>query len=169
MMCGFVGVASNFLFFLLRMVLTNLALCLWFFALTEMAPTFDVAKPCSILSIAIYVVFAGFIVSHSRIPDCLVWLYWINPLAWCLRAVAVNQYRSPELDVCGYQGSDYCGRYNMTMGEYSYPSTTFRRAKNGNERAWFSYCSRSPLLRRLAASFSSIRGMTSLLAQRPLS
>uniref|UniRef100_M4BPN9 ABC transporter domain-containing protein n=1 Tax=Hyaloperonospora arabidopsidis (strain Emoy2) TaxID=559515 RepID=M4BPN9_HYAAE len=118
-MCSFVGEVSNFLFFLLCMVLTNLALCAWFFALTAMAPSFHIAKPCSILSMAIYVVFAGFIVPHSRIPDCLAWLYWINPLAWSLRAVAVNQYRSPELDVCEYAGGDYCAKYNMTMGEYS--------------------------------------------------
>ncbi|KAE9211124.1 ABC transporter G family member 36 [Phytophthora fragariae] len=118
-MCGFVGGVGYFLFFLLCMVLTNLALCAWFFTLTAMAPNFNIAKPCSTFSIAFYVVFAGFIVPRSQIPDFFIWIYWINPLAWCLRAVAVNQYRSPKFDVCVYAGEDYCSQYNMTMGEYS--------------------------------------------------
>ncbi|GMF47810.1 unnamed protein product [Phytophthora fragariaefolia] len=118
-MCGFVSGIGYFLFFLLCMVLTNLALCAWFFTLTAMAPNFNIAKPCSTFSITFYVVFAGFIVPRSQIPDFFIWIYWINPLAWCLRAVAVNQYRSPGFDVCVYGGEDYCSQYNMTMGEYS--------------------------------------------------
>ncbi|GMF42249.1 unnamed protein product [Phytophthora lilii] len=118
-MCGFVAQVSYFLLFLLCMVLTNLALCAWFFTLTAMAPNFNIAKPLSTFSITFYVVFAGFIVPRSQIPAFFVWIYWINPLAWCLRTVAVNQYRSPKFDVCVYAGEDYCSQYNMTMGEYS--------------------------------------------------
>ncbi|ETK90757.1 hypothetical protein L915_05525 [Phytophthora nicotianae] len=118
-MCGFVSGVGYFLFFLLCMVLTNLALCAWFFTLTAMAPNFNIAKPCSTFSITFYVVFAGFIVPRSQIPSFFVWIYWINPLAWCLRAVAVNQYRSPKFDVCVYDGEDYCSQYGMTMGKYS--------------------------------------------------
>uniref|UniRef100_H3H1B4 ABC transporter domain-containing protein n=1 Tax=Phytophthora ramorum TaxID=164328 RepID=H3H1B4_PHYRM len=118
-MCGFVAGAGYFLLFLLCMVLTNLALCAWFFTLTAMAPNFNIAKPMSTFSITFYVVFAGFIVPRSQIPDFFIWLYWINPLAWCLRTVAVSQYRSPKFDVCVYAGEDYCSQYNMTMGEYS--------------------------------------------------
>ncbi|OWY91456.1 Pleiotropic drug resistance protein transporter, partial [Phytophthora megakarya] len=116
---GFIADAGSFLFFLLCMVLTNLALCAWFFTLTSMAPNFNIAKPLSTFSITFYVVFAGFIVPRGQIPDFFIWIYWINPLAWCLRAVAVNQYRSPKFDVCVYDGEDYCSQYNMTMGEYS--------------------------------------------------
>ncbi|EGZ27174.1 pleiotropic drug resistance protein ABC superfamily [Phytophthora sojae] len=118
-MCGFVGGVGYFLFFLLCMVLTNLALCAWFFTLTAMAPNFNIAKPCSTFSITFYVVFAGFVVPKTQLPAFFLWIYWLNPLAWCLRAVAVNQYRSPKFDVCVYAGEDYCSQYNMTMGEYS--------------------------------------------------
>jgi len=118
-MCGFVAGAGYFFLFLLCMVLTNLALCAWFFTLTAMSPNFNIAKPMSTFSITFYVVFAGFIVPRSQIPDFFIWIYWINPLAWCLRTVAVSQYRSPKFDVCVYAGEDYCSQYNMTMGEYS--------------------------------------------------
>eukprot|EP00644_Phytophthora_capsici_P012746 jgi/Phyca11/577680/estExt2_Genewise1.C_PHYCAscaffold_2320005 len=132
-MCGFVSGVGYFLYFLLCMVLTNLALCGWFFTLTAMAPNFNIAKPLSTFSITFYVVFAGFIVPRSRIPDFFVWIYWINPLAWCLRSVAVNQYRSPTFDVCVYAGEDYCSQYNMTMGEYS---LSLYDVPSGKEWVW---------------------------------
>ncbi|KAI9907974.1 hypothetical protein PsorP6_016652 [Peronosclerospora sorghi] len=118
-MCGFVAEVKYFVFFVLCMFLTNLALCGWFFALTAIAPNFNIAKPCSTFTNALYVIFAGYVIPKNQLPSFLVWIYWINPLAWCLRAVAVSQYRSPKFDVCVFAGEDYCARYNMTMGEYS--------------------------------------------------
>ncbi|KAG7386626.1 hypothetical protein PHYPSEUDO_015410 [Phytophthora pseudosyringae] len=118
-MCGFIAEASYFLFFLLAMVLTNLVFCAWFFCVTAMSPNFNIAKPMSTFSIVFFIVFAGFVVPMGRIPGFLVWVYWINPIAWCLRSVAVSQYRSPIFDVCVYDGEDYCSQFNMTMGEYS--------------------------------------------------
>ncbi|OWY98980.1 ABC transporter, partial [Phytophthora megakarya] len=52
------------------------------------------------------------------IPDCLSWVYWLNPMAWCLRALDVNEYRAAEYDVCIFKGVDYCSEFNATMGEY---------------------------------------------------
>ncbi|KAG7375417.1 hypothetical protein PHYPSEUDO_001327, partial [Phytophthora pseudosyringae] len=118
-MCGFIAEAGYFLLFILCLVLTNLALCAWFFTLTAMSPNFNVAKPMTTFSTTFYVVFGGFVVPMGQLPGFLVWLYWINPIAWCLRTVAVSQYRSPMFDVCEYKGEDYCSKYNMTMGEYS--------------------------------------------------
>ncbi|KAE9034245.1 Pleiotropic drug resistance protein 1 [Phytophthora rubi] len=118
-MCGFIAEASYFLFFMLTMILTNMVFCAWFFCVTAMSPNFNIAKPMSTFSIVFFIVFAGFVVPMERIPAFLVWIYWINPIAWCLRSVAVNQYRSPIFDVCVYGGEDYCAQFNMTMGEYS--------------------------------------------------
>ncbi|KAE9287136.1 ABC transporter G family member 36 [Phytophthora fragariae] len=54
----------------------------------------------------------------SEIPDYLVWIYWINPIGWCMRALSVNEYRSSKYDVCEYGGVNYCSEFNMNMGEY---------------------------------------------------
>ncbi|RLN88182.1 hypothetical protein BBJ28_00009644 [Nothophytophthora sp. Chile5] len=118
-LCGFIGQASAFVLYMVIMILTNLVFCAWFFCLTAMSPNFNIAKPMSTFSIVFFIVFAGFVVPMGQIPDFLVWVYWINPVAWCLRSVAVNQYRSPTFDVCVYDGEDYCAKFNMTMGEYS--------------------------------------------------
>ncbi|KAK1936676.1 ABC transporter G family member 29 [Phytophthora citrophthora] len=118
-MVGFVSEVGYYLLSLLCMILTNLALCAWFFTLTATSPNFNIAKPMSTFSISLYVIFAGFVAPRSQLPDFLVWIYWINPVSWCLRTLAVNQYRSPKFDVCVYKGEDYCAQYGMTMGEYS--------------------------------------------------
>jgi ABC-type multidrug transport system ATPase subunit/ABC-type multidrug transport system permease subunit len=47
-----------------------------------------------------------------------VWLYWINPIAWCLRAVSINQYRTSTFDKCVYDGVDYCAQFGKHMGQY---------------------------------------------------
>ncbi|KAG6611838.1 Pleiotropic drug resistance protein 3 [Phytophthora cinnamomi] len=78
----------------------------------------NMAEPLSMFSIIFYSAFAGFVVPMARIPWFFSWLYWINPLAWCLRSVAVSQYRSPTFSVCVYDGEDYCEQFNKTIGEY---------------------------------------------------
>ncbi|KAL3669606.1 hypothetical protein V7S43_004991 [Phytophthora oleae] len=117
-MCGFVAQVGYFLLFMLFLILTNLTLCGWFFTLAAMSPNLNIVKPMTTFSIVFYIVFAGFVVPMGRIPDFLVWVYWINPVAWCLRSIAVSQYRSPDFDVCMYAGDNYCEKYGMTMGEY---------------------------------------------------
>ncbi|POM65183.1 ATP-binding cassette (ABC) Superfamily, partial [Phytophthora palmivora] len=71
------------------------------------------------VSVLLFVIFAGFIVPADEIPGYFVWIYWISPIAWCVRGLAVNQYRSEEFDVCVYEGVDYCTKYQMKMGEYA--------------------------------------------------
>ncbi|GMF10643.1 unnamed protein product [Phytophthora lilii] len=46
--------------------------------------------------------------------------YWLDPLAWSLRALAVNLYHAPSLDKCEYDGVNYCdvGNEELTAGEY---------------------------------------------------
>ncbi|KAJ8576859.1 hypothetical protein ON010_g2349 [Phytophthora cinnamomi] len=55
------------------------------------------------------------------IPDFLVWIYSVNPMAWGVRALAVNQYTASTFDVCVYEGEgiDYCIDFGLKMGEYS--------------------------------------------------
>ncbi|OWY96396.1 ABC transporter [Phytophthora megakarya] len=48
----------------------------WFLFLSCASPNLNVANPVSMVSILFFVLFAGFI------PDYLIWIYWINPIAW---------------------------------------------------------------------------------------
>ncbi|KAG3196636.1 hypothetical protein PC129_g24661 [Phytophthora cactorum] len=70
------------------------------------------------VSVLVFIIFAGFIVTKSQIPDYLIWAHWISPMTWSIRALSINQYRSDNMDVCVYDGIDYCKDYGKTMGVY---------------------------------------------------
>ncbi|RLN88945.1 hypothetical protein BBJ28_00016557 [Nothophytophthora sp. Chile5] len=118
-MGGFVSEAGAFLLFELFLMLIILVFLSLFFFLVSACPNLNIAKPLSMVCLLLFILFAGFIVSKNTIPNWLIWLYWIDPVAWTVRSTVVSQYRSSELDVCVYEGVDYCAAYNMTMGQYS--------------------------------------------------
>ncbi|KAK1937114.1 ABC transporter G family member 31 [Phytophthora citrophthora] len=133
-MCGYVATVEAFLIFELMLFLTNLAMASWFFFLSCAAPNLNVATPISMVSVLLYLMFAGFTITKEQIPDYLIWIYWIDPMAWSVRALAINQYSDSSFDTCVYDGTDYCEKYNMTMGKYSL--TTFEVQ---TEKFWLWY------------------------------
>ncbi|RLN91243.1 hypothetical protein BBJ28_00016968 [Nothophytophthora sp. Chile5] len=117
--CGFVPSATAFLCCLVLLFLSNLAFTASFFFITLASPNLNVAQPFGFLSILVYVLFAGFVVSKNQVPVYLIWIYWLNPMAWSVRSLAVVQYRDERFNTCVYNGLDYCAKYGMQMGEYS--------------------------------------------------
>uniref|UniRef100_H3H0T0 ABC transporter domain-containing protein n=1 Tax=Phytophthora ramorum TaxID=164328 RepID=H3H0T0_PHYRM len=115
---GLVPHAGHFVIFLVVLVLINLVYAAWFFCLTAICPSFNIAKPMSTFTIVIFNLFGGFVMAKNVMPDWLIWVYYLVPDAWSLRALCVNEYRSARYDVCVYDGVDYCSEYDMTMGEY---------------------------------------------------
>ncbi|ETL82703.1 hypothetical protein L917_17179, partial [Phytophthora nicotianae] len=117
-MAGLVPHAGHFIIFLIIMMLMNLVYAAWFFCLTAICPSFNIAKPMSTFTIVIFNLFGGFVMAKNVMPDWLIWVYYLVPDSWSLRALCVNQYRSKTFDVCVYDDVDYCSQYNLTMGEY---------------------------------------------------
>ncbi|KAG7381550.1 hypothetical protein PHYPSEUDO_005933 [Phytophthora pseudosyringae] len=83
------------------------------------SPDMNVASPLTMFSLFFFTLFCGFVVTKGQIPDYLIWMYWISPQAWSIRAAAVNQYTDSRFNVCVYGDVDYCETYGMTMSEYS--------------------------------------------------
>ncbi|KAG6586514.1 ATP-binding Cassette (ABC) Superfamily [Phytophthora cinnamomi] len=117
-MCGFAATASAYIIYLILLLLTNLVFASWFFCLSAMSPNLDIAKPMSTFSIVFFILFAGFVITKDQTPGWFIWVYWINPIAWCLRGLSVNEYRSSAYDVCEYGDINYCTEYGRNMGEY---------------------------------------------------
>ncbi|GMF30889.1 unnamed protein product [Phytophthora lilii] len=117
--CGFEADAMRFIIFEIILCLTNLAMGMWFSFLAAISFNANAAAPMGIVSLLVFIIFAGFIVTKNNIPDFLIWGHWISPMSWTLRALAINQYRSSTFDVCVYEDVDYCTTYGVTMGEYS--------------------------------------------------
>jgi len=106
--------------FLLSLLLVVLVFLALFFFLAAVSPDLHIAKPAAMVFLLLFILFAGFIVSKDQLPDWLIWLYWIDPVAWAVRSAVVSQYRHHELDTCVYGGVDYCTNYGgLTMGQYA--------------------------------------------------
>jgi ABC-type multidrug transport system ATPase subunit/ABC-type multidrug transport system permease subunit len=69
-----------------------------------------VANATGGLMILFLMVTNGFSITSGAIPSWLKWIYWINPLAWTLRALVCNELDSPRWDVPS--GTD-----GLTMGQ----------------------------------------------------
>ncbi|CAH0515637.1 unnamed protein product [Peronospora belbahrii] len=134
-MCGFVSEIVEFLLFLLVLFMTNFGLGSFFFFLTAAAPDINIATPISMASTLIFIIFAGFIITESQIPSYFMWLYWITPVSWSLRALAIIEYRSKTLDVCVYGDVDYCTTEGATMGTYYLELFDLK-----TEKIWIFYC-----------------------------
>ncbi|CAI5722770.1 unnamed protein product [Peronospora destructor] len=117
-MAGLVSLVGHFIVFLIILVQINLVYAAWFFCLTAICPSFGIAKPLSTFTIVIFNLFGGFVMAKNVVPDWLIWIYYLVPDSWFLRALCVNQYRSKTFDVCVYDDVDYCSKYGLTMGEY---------------------------------------------------
>ncbi|KAI9916477.1 hypothetical protein PsorP6_016802 [Peronosclerospora sorghi] len=133
-MCGFVDSIGAFLLFLLLLCITNIAFTAFFFFLASAAPNFNVANPIASVSILFFILYGGFVITREQIPDYLIWLYWLNPIAWCVRALTVNQYKESTFDTCVYEGVNFCEKFNKTMGDYTL--STFEVPSN---KAWVWY------------------------------
>ncbi|GAB9472325.1 Pleiotropic drug resistance protein abc superfamily [Globisporangium polare] len=119
-MGDFVQEAGAFILFEVFLVLSILVFLAWFFLLAAVAPNLHIAKPMAMVSLLIFILFAGFVVTKDQIPDYMIWIYWLNPIAWTLRSMVVAQYRHSSLDKCVYKDFDYCTTYGgRTMGMYS--------------------------------------------------
>ncbi|CAK4186138.1 unnamed protein product [Aphanomyces euteiches] len=127
-MAGFVNDGMAYVTFMFMLFLVSFVFSAWFFVLGCVSSDVNVAQPLSFLSVMIFVLFAGFIIVERDLPDYLVWLFWINPVAWIMRGLAVNQYSVPEFQVDVYEGVTYKTIYNHTMGDTIEVSTEAKLA-----------------------------------------
>ncbi|KAH9161852.1 hypothetical protein LEN26_001230 [Aphanomyces euteiches] len=133
---GFVANAGAFFIYELILLMTNILFATWFFFIAVISPNLHVAKPLCLLSDFMFVLFAGFIIQINDIPDYLVWIHWINPFSWALKALAVNQYLRPEFNVCSYDGVEYCA----TNGGKTMDIVQLELFRMPTSKAWIWYC-----------------------------
>ncbi|KAG3232170.1 ABC transporter G family member 35 [Phytophthora idaei] len=117
-MCGFVPTAAGYFLFELVLFFVSMVAAALFFFIVCVTPNLNVALPVTMLMLLFFVTFSGYVVTKDMIPDYMVWVYWLSPHAWGVRALAVSQYNDPRFLTCVYDGVDYCTRYGMQAGEY---------------------------------------------------
>jgi len=95
-MTGYHQTASNFLFFLLTMTLLQHALRSIFLAVGAATRSASSAQYSASLLVASFLLFSGYILSFDLIPVYWQWAYFINPLAYGLRSLTLNEYQSAK-------------------------------------------------------------------------
>jgi len=58
----------------------------------------DAAMVGAVLTILVFGTFNGSLATPDCIPGYLMWIFWINPLAWSIRALAINEFSSKQYD-----------------------------------------------------------------------
>lgn len=74
----------------------------------SIAPTPSEALPIAGIDLVIMVLFSGFIQPKSLISNGWIWFYYLNPVAWGLKSVTVNEFTSSKYDFLTCVNYPYC-------------------------------------------------------------
>ena len=107
-MTAFTYEAGRFFFFLLMVWMTNVSLSVVFRCVTYGTRSQDIANQMSGPIVAIFFLFAGYLVLENNIPRWMIWGFWISPFSWVLRALADNEF--------------YASKYAEPYGDTPYPT-----------------------------------------------
>jgi ABC-type multidrug transport system ATPase subunit/ABC-type multidrug transport system permease subunit len=105
-MAGFSEAAGRFFYFLL--VLLSVALCegAYFRLIAYLAPTLEQGNVLTGPLVSLQVVFAGYLITYEHLPRWLVWLFWLSPLSYALRAISRNELNDPAYAAPSPLGGD---------------------------------------------------------------
>jgi hypothetical protein len=45
-------------------------------------------------AIGLFLMYGGFFLTASHIPDFAIWIYWLSPFSWSVRALAINEFHA---------------------------------------------------------------------------
>lgn len=89
---------GRFISFILLVIAFSLCATQLFRLIASFTPNPVTAQPLAGLCTVLMVLFSGYIVPKSNIPDGWIWFYWMNPIAWAIKGVTVNEYLGSEYD-----------------------------------------------------------------------
>ena len=97
-MTGFAADAGRFFFFVLTLLCSSLSLSTFFRSISYVTANPDVARQLDLPFIIIFVIFGGFLIPYNEVPHWLIWVFWLSPLSWGFRSIALNEYKSSQFD-----------------------------------------------------------------------
>lgn len=116
---------SRFFTFILIIFIFCNCIAQWFRFIAFLMPNEEMAAPGAGVTLALMALFSGFIQPKSVISNGWIWFYWINPTAWGLKAITLNQYKSPRYDflTCTNVDCTETKRYgDYVLEEYGNPT-----------------------------------------------
>jgi ABC-type multidrug transport system permease subunit len=89
---------SKFLLFCLVNILFNLNYSQLIRLISSLLSSPALALPLNGVVLMLLVLFCGYILPKSLIPSSLIFMYWLNPIAWTIQALLVNEYTASDYD-----------------------------------------------------------------------
>ena len=90
---GLAPSAASYFVFLLLLVVYAFSCSLMFSIYSAKIRDRSSAQAAMAITMATLILFSGFTVQPNVIPSYYIWIYWINMLAWIIRAAVVNEYQ----------------------------------------------------------------------------
>lgn len=94
LMSGLTLQLSNYLIFILTLVVYQHAIGSFFTFIGAMSPSITVAQAFAGIAVCFFLLFSGNIILADLIPSYWIWMYWFDPIAWALRCVILNEFTS---------------------------------------------------------------------------
>ena len=96
-MVGLTTAASNYFIFIAILFVFSFVMNQQLAVFAAIGDKSTVSAGSSVI-LLFFLVFCGFLVTPVVIPDYYIWIYWWNPLAWCYRALLVNEFTSSDYE-----------------------------------------------------------------------
>lgn len=100
------GNGGRFITFILIVLLLSLNISQFFCAIASIAPSIEVAQPIGGLVLVLMVLFSGYICPFNGIPTPWIWVFYLNPFAWAIQSLVINQFTSSDYDFSFIPGSN---------------------------------------------------------------
>eukprot|EP00742_Colponemidia_sp_Colp-10_P017271 GILJ01019851.1.p1 GENE.GILJ01019851.1~~GILJ01019851.1.p1 ORF type:complete len:1409 (-),score=187.18 GILJ01019851.1:37-3678(-) len=97
-MTGFIDTADRFFFFLLTVFVFNLVMSALFRCIAYGTGKPDVGQVLVEPVVYLMVLTAGFLLTYHKIPNFMIWLYWISPFSWAVRSISLNEFNDAAYD-----------------------------------------------------------------------
>jgi len=94
-MVGLAEDAGRFFFFFLVLLVTDLMLAALYRTVCYTVATIDQGQQVLNPVFNFMILFGGFLITRSKIPDFLIEFYWITPISWALRSLVQNEFYDP--------------------------------------------------------------------------
>jgi hypothetical protein len=99
-LAGLEADGGRFLFHLLLCVMASNCMAVMYRFISYATPNPDIARQLDLPFVVLFIIMNAYLVVYSEIP---IWLansaYWISPLSWTTRSLAINEYSANKYDV----------------------------------------------------------------------
>jgi ABC-type multidrug transport system ATPase subunit/ABC-type multidrug transport system permease subunit len=110
---------GHFFLFLCIIFLVDLAMAAFFRIIALSCSYLETATILSSPITSMALVFGGYLITEEKIPRWLIWLYWISPFSWALRALARNEANDKQYSNSPAPGYPSLGDIFLRLWEFS--------------------------------------------------